>query len=166
MMSSSGNAQDDTNIGVMQPCKSKTLSSNPEALWGSRVGCYNGDGWSRGLTYFSFWEGLLWPASALNCALFPESKGKPKTRQIERDSRKSKTGRDRATNKPKCAIFKAESVKVMKVFKECGILSIWIDGSAAGSHGKRLLNDFSNSKRSTWVKVKEIHGNPPYTPTS
>lgn len=41
-----------------------------------------GEGWDvimetddpMGLTYFSFWEGLLWPASALNCALFPESK--------------------------------------------------------------------------------------------
>lgn len=139
-MNSSENAQDDTNVGMMQPCKSKTLSSNPEALWGSGVGCYDGDRWSYWLTYFSFWEGLLWPASALNCALFPESKGKPKTKQIERNSRKSKTGRDRATNKVKGAIFKASSVKVMKDFKECGILSIWIDGSAAEWHGKRLLN--------------------------
>lgn len=67
-------------------------------------------------------------------------------RQIERDSRKSKTGRNRATNKPKCAVYEAESVKVMKDFKECGILSIWIDGSAARSHGKRLLKDFQTQK--------------------
>lgn len=49
---------------------------------------YYGDRWSYGLTYFSFWEGLLWPASALNCALFPECKGKPNMKEIERCSRK------------------------------------------------------------------------------
>lgn len=50
-------------------------------------GCY-GDRWSYGLTYFSFSEDLLWPASALNCALFPVCKGKPNMKEIKRCSRK------------------------------------------------------------------------------
>lgn len=95
--------------GIMQPCKSKTLSSNPEALWGTRVGCYNGDRWSYGLTYFSFWEGLLWPASALNCALFTESKGKPQMKNIwERQQREY--DRKRQSNKQtKVPYLKCES---------------------------------------------------------
>lgn len=38
MMSSSRNAEDDKDVGVKQPCRSKTLSSNPEALWGGGLG--------------------------------------------------------------------------------------------------------------------------------
>lgn len=95
MMNSSGEGPRQNKFWDNATMQVKKTSSNPEALWGSRVGCYNGDRWSYGLTYFSFWEGLLWPASALNCALFSESKGKPKMKQIERDSRKSEKGRDR-----------------------------------------------------------------------
>lgn len=74
----------------------KTLIQSRSFMEGriSRVGCNDGDKWSCELTYFSFWDGLLWPASELNCALFPESKGKPKVKDIERAERvrKEKAG--------------------------------------------------------------------------
>lgn len=107
MINSAGNAQNGKKSGIMQPCKSKTLSSNPDARWGSQVGLQ----WRQ----MVLWANILLllrgsPLASVSTQLCSgprfqrETKDKKKN---ERDSRKSEARRDRATNKPKCTVFKS-----------------------------------------------------------
>lgn len=121
MIRSLGNTKDETNFSMMQPCKPYVFIQSRRFMR-SRVGCYYGTGWTYGLTYFSFWEVLLWPASALNCALFPESKGRPRMEKINWDIAE-KEGKKRQSKQTKWsikAVQEAKDVKLdpMKSFKQ------------------------------------------------
>lgn len=66
-------------------------------------------------------------------------------KEIERDSRKSEAGRERATNKPKCTMFKAQSEKVMKDCEAltCEHLDNWfcsLTGKQEDSTSENRLN--------------------------
>lgn len=104
------------NSGIMQPCKSNFHPiQGVYLIWGWHV--TNGDKWSYKLTYFSFWEGLLWPASALNCALDPESKGKDKQTKIRETAERVR--QEKSGQQPKQrTVFKALCVKMTK---KCGV---------------------------------------------
>ena len=158
MIGSSGNAQNDTNSGIIQPCRSKTLSFNPEALWGSGVGCYNGDKWSHGLTYFSFWEGLLWPASALNCALDPESKGKPKMEKKKWERQQKGWGQEETDKQPNQRVLglKLTSVKGMKdwtIQEYLGLMVLQLYHNANSSSKNNLKNWCKSMKMKQYTHV-------------
>lgn len=137
MINLSGKTQNGVTSGIMQPCNAFIQSRGSMGVWGGMLQWRQIVLW---LTYFSFWEGLLWPASALNCALYPESKGKPKMKKnIERDNRKSKERRDGGGNKPQCT----KSLKWRwKIGKRLKHRSIWIEGSETGRHVRKIWNDF------------------------
>lgn len=102
-----------------------------QALSGLGWDVTNGDEWSSGLTYFSFWEGLLWPASALNCALDPVSKRKPKWKKKMRDSRKSEARQktEQQTNqKTQIYALSVEDGKAVKNFKFLSMFSTIAQG--------------------------------------